>query len=89
MGLSTRCSLEFSAGEHCYAVLCGTLLAQDMPPKPSDKTSTQNRETVYKVGKDGVTALKALYVPNPEFSEQARQAKYQGIVTLMATVSAR
>jgi TonB family protein len=65
----------------------GILLAQDTPDRPSDKTAEQSAETVYKVGKDGVTAPRATYAPPAEFSDQARQAKYQGTVVLMATVS--
>jgi len=68
--------------------VCGISLAQDTPDTPSDKTSGPSQETVYKVGKDGVTAPRATYSPAPEFSEQARQAKYQGVVTLRATVLA-
>ncbi len=34
----------------------------------------------------GVTAPKVVYAPNPDFSEQARQAKYQGTVMLSIVV---
>jgi periplasmic protein TonB len=69
-------------------VLGGILSAQDAPDKPSDNAAGQSQETIYKVGKDGVTAPRATYSPPREFSEQTRQAKYQGSVVLMATVSA-
>ncbi len=69
-------------------ILCGILLAQDTPNKPPAKTSAQSQETVYKAGRDGVTAPRVFYAPNPEYSKKARQAKYQGTVVLMATVSA-
>jgi TonB family protein len=37
---------------------------------------------IYHVGKDGTPAPRATYTPEPEFSEQARHAKYQGTVVL-------
>jgi TonB family protein len=36
---------------------------------------------VFHVG-DGVSAPRAIYTPEPEFSEEARKAKYQGVVVL-------
>jgi TonB family protein len=74
----------------CIVVMAlgGILFAQNAPDKPSDNAPGQSQETVYKVGKDGVTAPRATYSPPAEFSEQARQAKYEGTVVLMATVSA-
>jgi TonB family protein len=40
---------------------------------------------VYKVG-GGVAAPRVLYAPDPEFSEEARKAKYQGTVVLWLIV---
>ncbi len=40
---------------------------------------------VYRVG-GGVTAPRVLYAPDPEFSEEARKAKYQGTVVLWVIV---
>jgi protein TonB len=40
---------------------------------------------VYRVG-GGVSAPRAVYDPDPEYSEQARQAKYQGSVMLWAII---
>jgi len=37
---------------------------------------------IYHVGKDGASIPRATYTPEPEFSEQARHAKYQGTVVL-------
>ena len=42
---------------------------------------------VYRVG-GGVSPPKALYSPDPEFSEEARKAKYQGTVVLSIVVGA-
>src|SRR6266567_2795425 len=36
---------------------------------------------IFHVG-DGVSAPKAIYTPEPEFSEEARKSKYQGVVVL-------
>jgi TonB family protein len=36
---------------------------------------------IFHVG-DGVSAPRAIYTPEPEFSEEARKAKYQGVVVL-------
>jgi len=36
----------------------------------------------------GVSAPKALYAPDPEYSEEARKAKYQGTVVLWLVVDA-
>lgn len=35
---------------------------------------------------DGVSAPKAIYTPEPEFSEEARKAKYQGVVVLSGII---
>lgn len=40
---------------------------------------------VYRIG-GGVTPPRAVYAPDPEFSEEARRAKHQGVVVLWAVV---
>ncbi len=40
---------------------------------------------IYHVG-DGVSRPRAIYTPEPEFSEEARKAKYQGVVVLTIIV---
>jgi len=42
---------------------------------------------VYRVG-GGVSAPRAIYDPDPEYSEQARKAKFQGTVLLSAVIGA-
>ncbi len=42
---------------------------------------------IYSPG-NGVSIPRAIYSPEPEFSEEARRSKYQGEVTLLATISA-
>lgn len=41
---------------------------------------------VYQLGDIGVTPPKAKFTPEPDFSEEARKAKYQGTVTLAAVI---
>lgn len=41
---------------------------------------------VYKVGQIGVSAPVPKFVPDPDYSEEARKAKYQGTVTLYAII---
>jgi TonB family protein len=43
---------------------------------------------VFRPGIGGVTAPRAIYKPDPEYSEEARKAKYQGTVTLAMIVGA-
>ena len=42
---------------------------------------------IYSAG-DGVSIPRAIYSPEPEFSEEARRSKYQGEVTMLATIGA-
>jgi periplasmic protein TonB len=41
---------------------------------------------IYKLGDIGVTAPVAKFTPEPDFSEEARKAKYQGVVVLSAII---
>lgn len=41
---------------------------------------------VYRIGEIGVSAPVPKYVPDPDYSEEARKAKYQGSVTLYAII---
>jgi protein TonB len=43
--------------------------------------------SVYSPG-NGISIPRAIYAPEPEFSEAARKTKYQGEVTLLATITA-
>lgn len=43
---------------------------------------------IFHLGESGVSAPKPIYTPEPEFSEEARKAKYQGVVTLDIVVGA-
>ena len=40
---------------------------------------------MYRIG-GGVSAPRAIYAPDPEFSDEARKAKYQGTVVLRVVV---
>jgi protein TonB len=43
---------------------------------------------IYPAGKNGVTVPQAIYSPEPSFSDEARKAKQQGMVTLLLVVGA-
>ncbi len=51
-------------------------------PFPTKQAATKEETEVLKVGEKGTTAPKATYAPDPEYSETARVAKYQGVVVL-------
>lgn len=40
----------------------------------------------FRAGVNGVSAPRAIYTPEPEFSEEARKAKYQGVVVLQGII---
>ena len=66
-------------------------LEPQSPPKiqhfgPRSPQPPVEANGVYKVGR-GVSAPKAIFMPNPEFSEEARKAKYQGTVVLDLVVN--
>jgi protein TonB len=64
------------------------VLFPDRADKPSESTPGQTQERpVYKAGKDGVTVPRIIYSPPPKYSKEARKAKYQGTVILLAIVS--
>jgi TonB family protein len=64
-------------------VACGALLAQEA----SDKAASA-QETVYEPGRAGVTIPKAIYQPNPEYTDKARRKKLQGTVLVGMVVTA-
>jgi TonB family protein len=45
-------------------------------------------DKVERVGKNGVTAPRAEYTPDPDYSDEARKAKYQGVTVLDVVVDA-
>jgi len=44
---------------------------------------------VYQAGKEGVSYASCAYCPNPEYSDQALKARYEGAVTLQAVITAQ
>lgn len=48
----------------------------------TDKTETSTSQPVEHVGKNNVTRPESIYTPDPNYSDEARKAKYQGILAL-------
>jgi len=72
------------------AYAAGGAIAQEPTPDtaPTPKTADEGGNPgAYRVGGD-VSAPKLLYGPDPEYSEEARKAKYQGTVVLWLVVDA-
>jgi len=67
------------AGAVAFLLGGGALLAQDATDKSPD--------TVYAVG-NGVTAPRAVYIPDPQYTESARQKKIKGTVIVATIVTA-
>jgi TonB family protein len=61
--------------------------AVDKRPSAASESKTGDRPPVYRVG-GGVTAPRLTYSPSPEYSKEARKAKYQGICVLWLIVGA-
>lgn len=65
-------------------VICCPVLSQNALDKPSDPPAT--KEKIFHVG-HGVTAPRAIYSPDPQFTDAARKAKYSGTAVLRLTVT--
>lgn len=66
----------------------GVLAQTDATAAPVEATGCDNSISppgVYRVG-GGVTAPRAVFAPDPEYSEKARAAKYQGTVVLWLVI---
>ena len=64
----------------------GAEALQHTKPEYRRSGDTIPEEPAYPLGKDGVKAPQSIYTPDPEFSEKARHAKYQGTVILNVVV---
>ena len=54
----------------------------DLPFPTKPAPMKEGSETISRVGGSGTTPPRAAYAPDPEFSETARIAKYQGVMAL-------
>jgi TonB family protein len=45
------------------------------------------KEKIAMAGRDGVSVPKCEYCPNPEYSQEARKKKYEGVVVLVVAVT--
>lgn len=59
--------------------------AKDIRPQSNGLVAS---DKVERVGKNGVTAPRAEYTPDPDYSDEARKAKYQGVTVLDVVVDA-
>lgn len=72
-------------------LLCFGLTSTSAQTPSSQGTDANTKETadkVYRVG-DGVTPPKAMYTPDPDYSEQARQAGHNGTCLLTLVVDTK
>jgi len=72
-------------------VLCATLALVSSTHLPAQDSSPTNSEIIYelhKAGENGITAPKAIFMPQPEYTEQARRKKINGTVLLSLVVNA-
>jgi TonB family protein len=63
-----------------FLTACGAVWAQSLP--------NQNSEPVYEL-RDVATAPKGTYMPNPDFTDKARQKKMNGSVVVEMVVTAK
>ena len=56
-------------------------------PQTNSGQTGDGTETVYDPGKDGVTIPKAIYQPNPEYTDNARRKKIKGTVVVSMIVT--
>lgn len=64
----------------------GADAAEHVKPELRRADDTIPDDQIYNYVQDGVTAPKATFTPEPDFSEEARKAKFQGEVTLSLVV---
>jgi TonB family protein len=71
--------------------LCAALALVLSVHLPAQNSSPKNREIIYefhKAGENGITAPKAISMPQPEYTDQARRKKINGTVLLSLVVAA-
>ena len=68
----------------------GTIDSASHPPDAPIQSSSKNAASpqIYHVGAD-VSAPKLIFAPDPEFSEEAKRAKYQGVCVIVTIVDAQ
>ena len=71
----------------CFGL--ATITAQTPSSQSTDSSTKESADKVYRVGVDGVTPPHATYMPDPEFSEEARRARYDGTCVLWLVVDAK
>jgi TonB family protein len=64
----------------------GAEALQHTKPEYRRSNNTSPAGPVYSIGKEGLKQPQSVYTPDPEFSEKARRAKYQGTTILNVVV---
>lgn len=69
-----------------FATIPGLASTAELPPDAGDTAPDKSSDDVVSHVSKGITPPKALFSPNPAFSEDARRAKYQGTAMLSLIV---
>jgi TonB family protein len=77
--------LKLTVALYIATVVAGVSCANAQEQPPGDTQNQPGSEPVFKMGK-GVTPPRVIYQPEPEFSEKARAAHYQGTCVLSLVV---
>jgi hypothetical protein len=81
-----RRAVSIGSQSRTALALGGVLFAQNAPDKSADNTVGGSAEPVYGVGR-GVSPPRPIYTPGPEISPEAKEARYQATVIVVAIVS--
>lgn len=82
IGPSSEVNLQVKATTGDFSLLSGLPSPPSLPPFPD----TVNSEKVYRAGVNGVGMPSCYYMPNPDYTETARQAGFWGMVTAEGVV---
>jgi TonB family protein len=82
IGPSSEVNLQLKATTGDFSPLSGLRSPPSLPPFPD----TVNGEKVYPAGINGVGLPSCYYMPNPDYTEAAREAGFSGIVTAEGVV---
>jgi len=82
IGPSSEVNLQVKAATGDLSVLSGLASPPSLPPFPE----TVNGEKVYRGGVNGVGLPSCYYMPSPNYTEAAEEARFSGVVTVEGVV---